>query len=218
MADRGGLLTRATAALGKIFLKRELVGVDALGNKYFKKMEQNVLDEPIERRWVQTPDGLYDPEAVPPEWYQWLRKRRNAAPSMQEVQQMGSHRVQIQQKAAALDAQEQQRRFQAATTEDREASEAQGPNMQRFVQQLSGKGFAEDTDAAEVERATSSSPEDNSSQPSGWQPSSGPPHAEKREIPVSTTMDGKEQQSSASAETRPPSDSFQPEAWSPGKS
>jgi len=218
MADRGGLLTRATAALGKIFLKRELVGVDALGNKYFKKMEQNVLNEPIERRWVQTPDGLYDPEAVPPEWYQWLRKRRNAAPSMQEVQQMRSHRVQIQQKAAALDAQEQQRRFQAATTGDREDSEAQGPNMQRFVQQLSGKGFAEDTDAAEVERATTSSPEDNSSQPSGWQPSSGPPHVKKRETPVSATMDGKEQQSSASAEPKPLSDSFQPEAWSPGKS
>lgn len=52
-----------------------------------RKMERNVLDEPIERRWVQTPDGLYDPEAVPPEWYQWLRKRRSAAPSMQEVQQ-----------------------------------------------------------------------------------------------------------------------------------
>ncbi len=29
--------------------------------------------------------------------------------------------------------------LQAATTGDREASEAQGPNMQRFVQQLSGK-------------------------------------------------------------------------------
>lgn len=36
MADRGGLLTRASAALGKLFLKRELVGVDALGNKYYK--------------------------------------------------------------------------------------------------------------------------------------------------------------------------------------
>ena len=52
-----------------------------------RKYEQNVLDEPIERRWVQTPDGLYDPEAVPPEWYQWLRKRRREAPSLQEVQQ-----------------------------------------------------------------------------------------------------------------------------------
>lgn len=118
MADKGGLLTRASAALGKIFLKRELVGVDALGNKYYKcglnfsahlpvylcqtlhmhqtfatpvsdcrKFEQNVLAEPIERRWVQTPDGLYDPDAVPPEWYQWLRKRRNEAPSLREVQQ-----------------------------------------------------------------------------------------------------------------------------------
>ena len=36
MADKGGLLTRASAAIGKLFLKRELVGVDALGNKYYK--------------------------------------------------------------------------------------------------------------------------------------------------------------------------------------
>lgn len=143
MADKGGLLTRGSAAIAKFFLKRELVGVDALGNKYYKyeyppicllllrpkvqtsalglpvvsnvrnrgsclitvtqhwsafvhlllsllafrKFEENVLAEPIERRWVKTPDGLYDPDAVPPEWYQWLRKRRNEAPSLQEVQQ-----------------------------------------------------------------------------------------------------------------------------------
>ena len=36
MADKGGLLTRASAAIGKFFLKRELVGVDAQGNKYYK--------------------------------------------------------------------------------------------------------------------------------------------------------------------------------------
>ena len=52
-----------------------------------RKFEENVLAEPIERRWVKTPDGLYDPDAVPPEWYQWLRKRRDEAPSLQEVQQ-----------------------------------------------------------------------------------------------------------------------------------
>lgn len=217
MADRGGLLTRASAAFGKMFLKRELVGVDALGNKYFKKYEQNVLDEPIERRWVQTPDGLYDPEAVPPEWYQWLRKRRHEAPSLQEVQQMGSHRIQIQQKAAALDAQEERRRFQASTSGEQESSEAQGPNMQRFVQQLSGKGFAEDADEATMEQATSTGPEHNS-QPSGWQPSSGPPHVEKRETPVSATLDGKEQQSSASTAPKQSEDNFQPQSWSPGKS
>lgn len=76
---------------------------------------------------------------------------------------MGSHRVQIRQKAAALDAEEAKRRFQVefwpsmhaskymvrhaaalrggtqASTSGGGASEAQGPNMQRFVQQLSGQ-------------------------------------------------------------------------------
>ena len=61
--------------------------VSALCVAECRKFEQNVLNEPIERRWVQTPSGLYDPDAVPPEWYQWLRKRRDAAPSLEEVQQ-----------------------------------------------------------------------------------------------------------------------------------
>lgn len=217
MADKGGLLTKASAALGRLFLKRELVGVDALGNKYYKKFEKNALAEPIERRWVKTPDGLYDPDAVPPEWYQWLRKRRNEAPSLQEIQQMGSHRVQIRQKAAALDAEEAKRRFQASTSGG-EASEAEGPNMQRFVQQLSSQGYAEDTDSSRINEAVSTAPEDNSSQPSGWQPSSGPPHIEKKETPLSATMDGKEQQSSGSTRQKQGESSFQPEAWLPGKS
>lgn len=129
-----------------------------------RKYEENVLKEPIERRWVQTPDGLYDPEAVPPEWYQWLRKRRDEAPTLREIDQyaffcfesctavcskvcsflarmecchlweaadcvlghhvssvkqhlccrMGAHRVQIQQKAALLQAEEVKRRFQVS--------------------------------------------------------------------------------------------------------
>lgn len=36
MADKGGLLTRTAAVFGRIFLKRELVGVDNFGNKYYK--------------------------------------------------------------------------------------------------------------------------------------------------------------------------------------
>lgn len=43
MADKGGLLTRASAAIGKLLLKRELVGVDAHGNKYYKYEYQHVL-------------------------------------------------------------------------------------------------------------------------------------------------------------------------------
>ena len=37
---------------------------------------------------------------------------------------------------------------------------------------MCSQGFAENTDSAEIDRATSSGPEDDSSQPSGWQPSS----------------------------------------------
>lgn len=46
----------------------------------------------------------------------------------------------------------------------------------------------------------------------------GPAHVEKRETPQSPTMDGKEQQSSVSTHPKQAENSFQPEAWSPGKS
>ena len=35
MANRGGLLTRVGAIFGRVFLKRELAGVDPIGNKYY---------------------------------------------------------------------------------------------------------------------------------------------------------------------------------------
>lgn len=47
--------------------------------------------------------------------------------------------------------------------------------------------------------------------------SGGPAHVEKREVPVSATMDGKEQQSSASTEPKLSDNLFQPEAWNPNK-
>lgn len=46
----------------------------------------------------------------------------------------------------------------------------------------------------------------------------GPPHIEKKETPLSATMDGKEQQSSGSTRQKQGESSFQPEAWLPGKS
>lgn len=43
MADKGGLLTRTAAAFGRVFLRRELVGVDNFGNKYYKYMFKVLL-------------------------------------------------------------------------------------------------------------------------------------------------------------------------------
>lgn len=43
MADKGGLMTRAAALLGRVFLRRELVGVDNFGNKYYKYIAKVLL-------------------------------------------------------------------------------------------------------------------------------------------------------------------------------
>ena len=51
---------------------------------------------------------------------------------------MAARRISIKQKAAALDAADAQRRFQAETLGEA-AQSAEGPNQDRFVQQLSGR-------------------------------------------------------------------------------
>ncbi len=43
--------------------------------------------EPVEKRIIQTPDGRYDPNLVPPEWAQWLKQTRGPPPSPEEIQQ-----------------------------------------------------------------------------------------------------------------------------------
>ena len=51
---------------------------------------------------------------------------------------MAARRASIKQKAAALDAAEAQRRFQAETLGEA-AQTAESPNQDRFVQQLTGR-------------------------------------------------------------------------------
>ncbi len=51
---------------------------------------------------------------------------------------MTARRVNIKRKAAALEAAEAQRRFQAETL-DEAAQPAEGPNQDRFLQQLTGR-------------------------------------------------------------------------------
>lgn len=51
---------------------------------------------------------------------------------------MAARRVSIKRKAAALDAAEAQRRFQMETLGE-DAQAAEGPNQDRFVEQLTGR-------------------------------------------------------------------------------
>ncbi|KAK9812414.1 hypothetical protein WJX73_009010 [Symbiochloris irregularis] len=139
-----GVLQRLGAAFEKHVLKRELMGVDDFGNKYFRKDEKDFDGILRERRFVRTPDRSYDPNSVPPEWIQWLNKRRSEAPAAEEVAKGQAHRATVQQRARMLDAEDAKRRFQAESMGNaREAADKQ-PNMGRFLDQLSNKGAASD--------------------------------------------------------------------------
>ncbi|CAL8464343.1 g3878 [Coccomyxa elongata] len=136
----GSLLRRLGARLSHLVNSKELVGHDVHGNKYYRWPDTNLHGEPVEKRIIQTPDGRYDPNLVPPEWAQWLKQTRGPPPSPEEIQQMETKRQAIRHRAAALEAAEAQRRFQEATL-GRQAEQAGGPNQDRFLQQLTGRGY-----------------------------------------------------------------------------
>ncbi|KAK9806854.1 hypothetical protein WJX72_005097 [[Myrmecia] bisecta] len=146
MASRGsGLVRRVAASFERLVLKREAVGTDTSGNTYYRKFEPDRDGVNIERRWVKCPGGLYDPLTIPPEWSQWLKKARGEAPTPEEVAEREMWRLRQKQRAAAIDAEEAKRKFKAASLgEQSEGSAAGGPNMDRFVQQLTGKGYAQE--------------------------------------------------------------------------
>ncbi|KAK9904855.1 hypothetical protein WJX75_003869 [Coccomyxa subellipsoidea] len=152
----GSLLRRLRTGLSRLISSKELVGHDIHGNKYYRWPDTSVHGEPIEKRIVKTPDGRYDPRLVPPEWIQWLKQTRGEPPSPEEILQMEAKRQAIKHRAAALDAAEAQRRFQEATL-GQQAEQAGGPNQDRFVQQLTGRGYAAE------DQASASQPQDRQS-------------------------------------------------------
>jgi NADH:ubiquinone oxidoreductase subunit len=75
------LMNRVSWAL----FKRETVGFDAKGNKYYRLLDKTVDGEIIERRMVKY-SGDWDPAEIGPEWLQWLRKVRAEPPTSIEMQ------------------------------------------------------------------------------------------------------------------------------------
>jgi NADH:ubiquinone oxidoreductase subunit len=76
------LLNRVSWAL----FKRETVGFDAIGNKYYRLLDKTVEGDVIERRMVKYYKGNWEPADVPAEWIQWLRKVRQDPPTATEMQ------------------------------------------------------------------------------------------------------------------------------------
>ena len=80
------LLARAKNAISR----RELVGVDSFGNSFYRKMEVDLSGDYIERRLMKAPNNgsfaSYNPQAVAPQWRQWLSKTRKDPPSEAELE------------------------------------------------------------------------------------------------------------------------------------
>eukprot|EP00270_Netrium_digitus_P005053 TRINITY_DN1656_c0_g1_i4.p1 TRINITY_DN1656_c0_g1~~TRINITY_DN1656_c0_g1_i4.p1 ORF type:complete len:194 (-),score=51.73 TRINITY_DN1656_c0_g1_i4:153-734(-) len=107
------MLSRASRLLGGLvdkLAKRELVGVDRAGNKYFRQEPQE--GEQKEKRWVAF-SGAPDPAIVPAEWTSWLSHVRKTPPSTHEMEEIARHRAMVKERAAVLEKEEEKRRYRA---------------------------------------------------------------------------------------------------------
>ncbi|MEW5304740.1 MAG: hypothetical protein WDW38_009703 [Sanguina aurantia] len=182
-----GLVHRAYNAVVDLFLKKEVVGFDKAGNKYFRYFENmdGLKKERREVKWA-SPHMYYDPNEIPPEWRMWLRKLRENPPTEEEVS-MGEQRSETMRvKVAAIDEADRLRRYQMASTGSQGAAPAE-PNMAQFLQQMRPAGSAS---------ASASAAPGQASTP----PSPSPPSA--KETP--------------SGEATGTGSSYTPGAWKPG--
>lgn len=107
--------------------KRETVGFDAKGNKYYRLLDKTVEGDIIERRMVKySADWL--PEDVPPEWLQWLRKVRSEPPTSVEMEAGEASRQAARNRADSADA--------AAAEAAMRYQQGSNSNNSQFTQQL----------------------------------------------------------------------------------
>jgi NADH:ubiquinone oxidoreductase subunit len=121
------LLNRLSWAL----FKRETVGFDAQGNKYYRLLDKTVEGDIIERRMVKYA-GDWDPNEVPPEWLQWLRKVRSEPPTEVEMQAGEASRQVQRDRAESADA----AAAEAAMRWQQGSGRSGGGRKSQFTQQL----------------------------------------------------------------------------------
>ncbi|KAL4522822.1 hypothetical protein Ndes2526B_g00848 [Nannochloris sp. 'desiccata'] len=121
------LINRVSWAL----FKRETVGFDAIGNKYYRLLDKTVEGDIIERRMVKYA-GDWDPSQVPVEWLQWLRKVRSDPPTNIEMQAGEASRQAQRDRAESADA----AAAEAAMRWQQGGSGSRGGSKSQFTQQL----------------------------------------------------------------------------------
>jgi NADH dehydrogenase [ubiquinone] 1 alpha subcomplex assembly factor 2 len=133
MASRSGLMNQI-GRLSRWFLKREKVGIDEIGNMYYKKLDKDMEGEQIERRIVAYVGGVVgDPATLPPEWLQWLQRTRHEPPTLAEIEAAAKHRELLRLRAAAKEQEDIKQKF------FKRAVASSNPDMNHYVKQLTGK-------------------------------------------------------------------------------
>lgn len=138
----GGLVTSIFNRITNAVSRRQLVGRDALGNAFYRKVEVDLSGSEFERRTMVPADrgnhSSYNPLSVPSQWRQWLSKTRNDPPTVEEMEQDAIRVSQLQTRVMQLNAEEHRRRMRAQSAGE-EPEMADGPSLDRFVGQLTGK-------------------------------------------------------------------------------
>jgi NADH:ubiquinone oxidoreductase subunit len=105
-----GVLARLGARLSWALMKRETVGFDSAGNKYYRQHDRTPEGDALERRLVKYASSDYDPTKLPVEWSQWLQKTRADAPDAAAIALGEESRAASAERAAGADAAAEQAR------------------------------------------------------------------------------------------------------------
>lgn len=132
MASKG-MLTGLWRQVERILLKRELVGIDALGNQYYRVWAKDDFGGLQEKRICKPQNSdpsAYTPESMPTEWSSWLRRQRREPPTEEEIERYAgcdsagtncvpniahsndAARAAMRQRVALLEAEDLKRRLQ----------------------------------------------------------------------------------------------------------
>eukprot|EP00798_Chlamydomonas_sp_ICE-L_P007430 gene7430-564_t len=140
MSGKGsGYLKRLLDGATDYIMRKETVGFDKKGNKYFRYFE-TTNGEKTERRevkWLAGEYWNYDPNDIPSEWRMWLRKLRVDPPTEEELAKSALKSANLQVKVAALDEAERLRQVRMQQQGSHTASAA--PDMSRLLQEMKGE-------------------------------------------------------------------------------
>uniref|UniRef100_A0A061S7C6 NADH dehydrogenase [ubiquinone] 1 alpha subcomplex assembly factor 2 n=1 Tax=Tetraselmis sp. GSL018 TaxID=582737 RepID=A0A061S7C6_9CHLO len=144
--------------------RRELVGTDSAGNRYFRWREKTGGGVEQEKRTCEYATEDFDPTSVPPIWKSWLQGVRSEPPTAQDIERETQREESLKEKVVALEHEEQQRRFRARSLKGADQEEHSSAAISALLGGSSAQRSHDDTQHA-------SKPNSGASfQPDAWEP------------------------------------------------